>query len=317
MNRGIARRTMFERREEIEVFLEQLGAACIRGEIEVHAFCVLTTHYHLLVRSPRGELGVAMQRVQTEYSRWFNRRRRRDGALVRGRYGARTVDSLRYRRAVVAYIDRNPMAARLVDRADAYPFASARAYTRAGEGPEWLERSWVEACVCTELGLDTYDPARYGQVFGALPDSLARMVELRWSARSFEDPLDDLLAAAPAQVLDWMRRKARLADGIPPGVPVTDWSSVDEAVGAVANEHGSSPGIAGRKTWAVLRVGLARQLCGERLETIGERLDLSMSTVSSHCRLHKRLLQDDAPYAQLVEHAAALALRVWNLQKSD
>ena len=78
MNRGIARRTMFEREPDMEFFLGQLGEAVDRGEIEVHAFSLLNTHYHLLVRSPAGELHKAMQRVQTEYSRWFNRGRRRD-----------------------------------------------------------------------------------------------------------------------------------------------------------------------------------------------------------------------------------------------
>ena len=60
---------MFERAEDMDVFFDQLGAASERGEIEVHAFCLLSTHYHLLVRSPSARIGEAMQRVQTEYSR--------------------------------------------------------------------------------------------------------------------------------------------------------------------------------------------------------------------------------------------------------
>ena len=54
------------------------------GLLEVHAYSVLTTHYHLLVRSPSGQMAVAMQRVGNRYVRWFNRRARRDGPLFRG-----------------------------------------------------------------------------------------------------------------------------------------------------------------------------------------------------------------------------------------
>ncbi len=63
MNRGIARRSLFESRDDIRFFLACLARAVRRGQIEVHAWCILTTHFHLLVRSPGGELSAAMRRV--------------------------------------------------------------------------------------------------------------------------------------------------------------------------------------------------------------------------------------------------------------
>ena len=112
-NRGIARQTLFEGESDIRFFLAQLARAVRRGEVELHAFAILTTHYHLLVRTPDGGLGRAMQRVQTAYSRRFNRTRRRDGPLVRSRYGSRHVDTLEYRQVLVSYIDANPVVAGL------------------------------------------------------------------------------------------------------------------------------------------------------------------------------------------------------------
>lgn len=102
MNRGIARRTLFDHRRDMEVFQGQLRDAVERGELEVHSYCLMGTHDHMLVRSLEGRLATAMQRVQTESSRWFNRSRRRDGTPVRGRYRSRRIESLSYRRAVVA-----------------------------------------------------------------------------------------------------------------------------------------------------------------------------------------------------------------------
>jgi len=46
--------------------------------MEIHAFCLMTSHYHLLVRSPIGELSEAMRLAQSAYSRYFNRRHKRD-----------------------------------------------------------------------------------------------------------------------------------------------------------------------------------------------------------------------------------------------
>ena len=75
----------------------------------------MTTHFHLLVRSPVAQLSDAMRRVQREYSRAFNRRRRRDGALARGRFTSKRARSLEYRRTLVRHIDANPGTARVFD----------------------------------------------------------------------------------------------------------------------------------------------------------------------------------------------------------
>lgn len=312
MNRGIARRTIFEGHEDVGAFVEQLAEASGRGEIEVHSYSLMTTHYHLLVRSTKGVLAEAMQRVQTDYSRWFNRRRRRDGPLVRGRYLSKEVKSYAYRLAVVSYIDRNPVSAGLVSQAAIYPHGSARAYSRNRlEGGEWLERSWVESEVCRVLDISTYDPLRYSEVFGGLSMSLARVVEARLRSQAREDPLDDLIRAAPDSVAEWMGRKARLADGSKPGLPVVAPEAVEEAVQGLEGSVEEAWKIGRRSAWLVLRVGLMRQLGGLSLEAIGDRVGLARSGVGNITGLHLRLLESDTTYSQRAGVAASLALRMW------
>src|SRR5262249_61913289 len=109
---------------------------------EVHAFCVLTTHFHLLVRSLTGELSRAMCEMQKEYSRWFNRTRRRDGPLFRGRFLSKPVESPEYREYLIRYIDFNPVSAGLAATPGLYPHGSARCYA-SPRGPAWLCRSWI------------------------------------------------------------------------------------------------------------------------------------------------------------------------------
>ena len=136
-------------------FLSLLAREVRRETLEIHAWCVLTTHYHLLVRSPTGDVSGAMERIQRGYSRRFNREERRDGPLVRGRFKSRRVGSLAYRSCLVRYIDANPVQAGLVDVAWRYPFGSAAQYVHR-KGPKWLERTWVEAEVCCIPGVEGF-----------------------------------------------------------------------------------------------------------------------------------------------------------------
>ena len=62
MNRAISRRTAFETREDIRRFLALIACAVREGRIEVHAYSILSTHFHLLVRSLDGRLSETMRR---------------------------------------------------------------------------------------------------------------------------------------------------------------------------------------------------------------------------------------------------------------
>lgn len=308
MNRGIARRTLFENSADIRYFLAQLAWAVHRGEIEIHAYSILTTHYHLLVRSPTGQLGHVMQQVQTKYSRRFNRGRRRDGSLVRGRYRSKPVLSNRYRLILVSYIDQNPVQAGLCTDAATYPHGSAAHYARLN-GPPWLERGWIEEEVCRgEEGCD-YSPRSYAARFAAATASLRRLVEMRGQANGRRDDLDDLVDAAPPRVLEWMRRKAALADGTAPGLPVADSHSVVSALEAWAHldpppEHGS-PRYDGRR---VARVGLERELCCSTFEEIGQSLGVTATAAWKLHGRHRKLMTEDEGYAGLIARLAWKAL---------
>ena len=73
MNRGIAKRTLFEGLADVRFFLSRVARAVRAGRIEVHTYCVMTTHFHLLVRSLGGELSGVMRQMQLDYVRRFNR----------------------------------------------------------------------------------------------------------------------------------------------------------------------------------------------------------------------------------------------------
>ncbi|MBK7644237.1 MAG: transposase [Planctomycetes bacterium] len=314
MNRGIARRTLFESRRDVRAFLARLALAVRAGTIRVHAYCVLTTHFHLLVESPLGELSAVMQRLQNEYSRWFNRSRRRDGPLYRARFLSKPVTSEVYRRLLVRYIDANAVQAGLVARAEDYPYGSAQAYSRAAK-PIWLERSWVESCVTGGLRCTEYPPARYPEVFPpAEPGSGWELIERRIThPHVLEDPLDDLLGGAGPAVLAWMERKAALADGTSIGIAVCEPANVEAVVEAEAATAGAWRLGNGHRTldgWTLARVALLRELAGLTLAQAAERAGRSANGAWQLMERHRRLLAEDREYALRIAELADGALRL-------
>ena len=312
MNRGVARRTVFEGVRDVRYFLSRLARAVRTGRIEVHAYCLMTTHFHLLVRSPKGEMGKAMRVVQNDYVRWFNRGRCRDGALFRGRYRSSQIDTLSYRELLVRYIDFNPVLAGLVETPSLYPHGSARWYLQSRR-PPWLERNWIESAVCLSAQVSRYEPRLYPECFGeAVSADLLRVVDRRIAIRARgADPLDELVRAPHARVIEWMRRKALLADGTAIGLPVCDPKRVGEIVDAAQSAHGDWAVSTSQKpvdAWQLMRVALLRELCASAWAEIGIRVGLTDRGASQSYVRHSRVLTENAEYATVVAELGRAAL---------
>jgi len=314
MNRGIAKRTVFERREDVRYFLSLLARASRRGAIELHAYSILTTHFHLLVRSPRAQLSRAIGWVEQCFVQRFNRRRGRDGPLFRGRFHSRAVETSRYWHVLVQYIDANPVAAGLADRAVEYAWGSRRHYL-SSRGPRWLHRERVEAAVMRRTRSPSYDPADYDAVFPCTVSSGATwVVERRLDQPDAPDPSEvDLIRQAPKRVLRGLAVRARLADGLPVGVPVASPDDVSKALRALGGDaffvRSSRKRVQGT---AVLHVGLLRSVACLTNAEIGIRTGLQFPTIKRYVTLHRQALHDDPRYretcAAATKHAVAACL---------
>ena len=112
MNRGAGRRQIFHGREDREIFLQTLGEACHQFHVEIHAYCLMGNHYHLLIKTPQANLSRAMRHINGVYTQRYNRLNKTDGSLFRGRYKAILVDSDAYLLHLSKYIHLNPLSAR-------------------------------------------------------------------------------------------------------------------------------------------------------------------------------------------------------------
>jgi REP element-mobilizing transposase RayT len=318
MNRGIARRVVFDGRKAVRQFLAGVARSVRRGEIEVIAYAILSTHFHLLVRSPNGELSEALRRIQNDYVRWYNRHARRDGALFRGRFMSKAVLSDRYRRNLIRYIDRNALDARIVGDERRYPYGSALAYA-AAKGPPWLAREWVEQYVTELTGDATCTPAAYARVFAVMnDDERERMDELLASTEPIEHELVDLVASAPERVRAWMAAKAKLADGGRASMRRTvDAQAILERIRECEDAFPLVQGVLPNDVRLSARVGLLRSICGASWEHIGRIVALSESTARRFGQRHVATFEHCSEYAEWCSRVAVACSEVLTRTVSD
>jgi hypothetical protein len=316
MNRGIARRTAFEGEADIRSFLGFVAGAVHARRIELVAYTILSTHFHLLVRSLDGEISKTLCRIENPYVRRFNRTRRRDGPLFRGRFRSFPVESTSYLHTLIRYIDQNPVEARLTRRPEDYPYGSARHHLRADEHPRWLSRQVVDDFIGPWTGLGLTRQQAYRRLFSPrLSEALRRFVEARLDhpARAADD-LDDLVGGSPEEVQQWMCRKARLADGTKPGMPMADGRSVRQVIDSHLKQAGRIEVATGRRrprrVRALLEVALLHDLAGETFRTIGRRLLLHETQVHRTYGEHQIAMTANRAYSALVGDFTRIALRV-------
>jgi putative transposase len=116
MNRGDRREPIFLDDEDRELFLQTLGQACAKTDWQVHAFCLMSNHFHLVVETPRSNLVAGMRWFLGTYTARFNRRHKLSGHLFSGRYKSLIVDGSGsgYLKAVCDYVHLNPVRAKLL-----------------------------------------------------------------------------------------------------------------------------------------------------------------------------------------------------------
>ncbi|WP_309678515.1 REP-associated tyrosine transposase [Polaromonas sp.] len=125
IQRGNNRQAIFAATADYQMLLDLLAENAQKFDVAVHAYVLMSNHFHLLAtpQTPEG-LPQMLQAVGRRYVRYFNDRQGRSGTLWEGRYRSTLIETDRYLLACMAYIDLNPVRAGMVAEAKDYPWSS-------------------------------------------------------------------------------------------------------------------------------------------------------------------------------------------------
>lgn len=126
--RGNRREDVFYSVEDYQTYLEWLHYYSQQDKLEILAYCLMTNHIHL-VAVPRTEssLQQVLKPLHMRYAQRINRRNKWKGHFWQGRYFSSPLDD-RYMWSAIRYVERNPVRARMVRKAERYPWSSAVAH---------------------------------------------------------------------------------------------------------------------------------------------------------------------------------------------
>ena len=129
--RGNRRQQTFFEDGDYALHRPLLGEAAQHAGASVWAYCLMPNHVHLIVvPSDEDGLRATFANAHRRYARFINARHRWTGHLWQGRFGAVLMDETHLAHAA-RYVALNPVRARLCDRAEDWPWSSARAPLRA------------------------------------------------------------------------------------------------------------------------------------------------------------------------------------------
>lgn len=143
--RGDGREDIYLADGDRRLFLDVLGSVWDRFNWTVHAYCLMTNHYHLLVETPDANLSKGMRQLNGVYTQRFNRTHDRTGHVFQGRYKAILVQKETYLLELARYLVLNPVRTRMVRKPQKWPWSSYRAMLGKQSAPEWLETRWILA----------------------------------------------------------------------------------------------------------------------------------------------------------------------------
>lgn len=136
VQRGNNREPCFFAEADYRFYLDALGDALERHEVELHAYVLMTNHVHLLMTPLRADgISRVIQHVGRHFVRHINETYARTGTLWEGRHKASLIDAEDYLLSCYRYIELNPVRAGMVEVPEEYIWSSYRWHAWGREDP--------------------------------------------------------------------------------------------------------------------------------------------------------------------------------------
>ena len=143
VNRGVEKRVLYKDKDDFHYFLNTLCEASLVYEVKVHSFALMKNHYHLLIETSQENLSKYMKHINSAYAIYFNKKYKRSGHLWQGRFKSWYVTDNSYLYALIAYIEYNPIKAKIVKNIGEYRYSSSIYFAQKEDTIECLKNSMV------------------------------------------------------------------------------------------------------------------------------------------------------------------------------
>jgi putative transposase len=156
LNRGNARQTIFHKNEDYEAFVRVLGEGLERYPVELFSFVLMPNHWHMIVRpSEDGLMGRMLRWVTATHTQRYHAHYHTsgEGHVYQSRFKSFPIADDEHFLVVCRYVERNPVRANLVERAEDWQFSSLWRWARQSDRnpgllspwpiartPNWMER---------------------------------------------------------------------------------------------------------------------------------------------------------------------------------
>jgi REP-associated tyrosine transposase len=142
--RGNNRAPIFFDDEDRHLYCETLSRYSKQYHLEIWAYCLMGNHVHLLAVPRKADsMAKGIGLTNLVYTQYINRKLRNSGRIWQNRFFSCAVQKESYLWSVARYIEQNPVKARLTERAEEYPWSSAKAHL-LGMPDDLLSKEWLE-----------------------------------------------------------------------------------------------------------------------------------------------------------------------------
>jgi REP element-mobilizing transposase RayT len=132
--RGVARAAIFRDEHDYLYFRRQLLRVGESFAWQIHAYCLLPNHYHLIVEATQLDLTLGMQRLNGRYAQRYNERYDRCGHVFQNRFSSYVIDSEEHFERALAYVRANPVEAGLCEGVADWPWADGMSDSDESQG---------------------------------------------------------------------------------------------------------------------------------------------------------------------------------------
>ena len=125
ITQGINKSYIFERAEDIKYYIKIMYQLTQEQKIKIIGYCIMSDHAHMLIETEEiNELSKYMQRLNTKYGKYYNKKYNRVGYVFRDRYRAQGIYTEKFLYNCLRYIYNNPVKAGICKNAEDYPYSN-------------------------------------------------------------------------------------------------------------------------------------------------------------------------------------------------